>query len=407
MLATAVSEKTQAFIEQFKAADIATPVWERLESMELPTRRTEAWKYTRTAKISNADWKVNAELSEVDWQQYRIPDLDAWEIVMVNGKVLEDQAHWASLQAHLIAVKSERDAVGELISFPSIFSTLNEAASTERIDIALTRGQDLQKPIHFIQIGVGDGAVSMPRWFVNVPALAGLELIFTTVSEDRVLHNELGEYMVADNASLKVTRIQRIGAKGFQLNHDSVKQGRDSRVTFNTVTAGSQWVRNDLHAALHGENIETNMNGAYRLEGNEHCDNHTVVDHLKPHCESNEMYKGLLTDKSTGVFNGKVFVREDAQKTNAFQQNANIVLSDDASMNSKPELEIYADDVKCSHGSTTGQIDEEALFYLKSRGLSEASARQMLESAFLGEVLENMAEGPLLAHLRAHLHLPE
>jgi Fe-S cluster assembly protein SufD len=146
-----------------------------------------------------------------------------------------------------------------------------------------------------------------------------------------------------------------------------------------------------------GTNCTTNLNGAYLLKENQHVDNHTVVDHLAPHCNSNELYKGVIDDKATAVFNGKVFVRKDAQKINAFQSNGNVLLSDNASVNSKPELEIYADDVKCSHGSTTGQLDEEAVFYLRARGLSEKSARHLMVSAFIGDVLEKIESEEVLA----------
>ena len=147
-------------------------------------------------------------------------------------------------------------------------------------------------------------------------------------------------------------------------------------------------VRNNLNIEVNGENCYTHLNGMYLLIENQHVDNHTLVDHKKPHCESHELYKGVVNDKATAVFNGKVFVRKDAQKINAFQSNANVLLSDDATINSKPELEIYADDVKCSHGSTTGQLDEEAVFYLRARGLSEKSARKLMITAFIDDVIE-------------------
>jgi len=145
-----------------------------------------------------------------------------------------------------------------------------------------------------------------------------------------------------------------------------------------------------LNIEVNGENCTTNLNGAYLLKGNQHVDNHTLVDHKVAHCESHELYKGVVNDKATAVFNGKVFVRKDAQKINAFQSNANVLLSDDSSVNSKPELEIYADDVKCSHGSTTGQLDEEAVFYLRARGLSEKTARKLMISAFINDVIEKI-----------------
>ncbi|MGB1031012.1 MAG: SufB/SufD family protein, partial [Flavobacteriales bacterium] len=160
-------------------------------------------------------------------------------------------------------------------------------------------------------------------------------------------------------------------------------------------------VRNNINVRVNGENCETNLYGTYRTYGKQHVDNHTMIDHKVPHCESNEHYKGILYDKSSAVFNGKVFVREDAQKTNAFQQNANILMSDDASMNAKPELEIYADDVKCSHGSTTGQFDEEAIFYLMARAISETNARELLVEAFLGEVQEQLHHEEIINYVRS------
>jgi Fe-S cluster assembly protein SufD len=163
-------------------------------------------------------------------------------------------------------------------------------------------------------------------------------------------------------------------------------------------------VRNNLNVRINGENCSTNLFGTYMPIGKELIDNHTMLDHRVPHCESNETYKGFLNDKSTGVFNGKVFVRQDAQKTNAYQQNSNIVLSDDATMNAKPELEIYADDVKCSHGSTTGQLDEEALFYLRARGLKLATARKLLVEAFVGEIIAEIADDGVRDYCIARLH---
>jgi Fe-S cluster assembly protein SufD len=149
-------------------------------------------------------------------------------------------------------------------------------------------------------------------------------------------------------------------------------------------------VRNNLNIDVNGQNCETHLNGAYLLKNKQHVDNHSIVDHKVPNCESHELYKGVIDDNSTAVFNGKVFVRPDAQKINAFQSNGNVLLSDSASINSKPELEIYADDVKCSHGSTTGQLDEEAVFYLRARGLSEKSARHLMVAAFIGDVLDKI-----------------
>jgi Fe-S cluster assembly protein SufD len=191
--------------------------------------------------------------------------------------------------------------------------------------------------------------------------------------------------------------------ESFHIATDQVHQERDSYFKINTITLSGKLVRNNLNILVDGENCETNLNGAFLLQDGQLVDNHTIVDHLKPNCNSNELYKGVLNGKSIGVFNGKVFVRQNAQKINAFQSNANVLLSEDASMNSKPELEIYADDVKCSHGSTTGQMDEEAIFYLRTRGISDQSARALMTQAFIGDVLNQIDSEEVRSYIESKL----
>jgi len=197
---------------------------------------------------------------------------------------------------------------------------------------------------------------------------------------------------IEDGAHLSMTKVQTECNQNYHIASENVNQAQNSNFTINTITLGGELVRNNLNISVNGQNCETNLNSAYILKDNQHVDNHTLVDHRVPNCVSNELYKGVIDGKATAVFNGKVFVRKDAQKINAFQSNGNVLLSDSASVNSKPELEIYADDVKCSHGSTTGQLDEKAVFYLRSRGLSEKQAREMLVQAFVGDVLEQLDE---------------
>jgi Fe-S cluster assembly protein SufD len=197
---------------------------------------------------------------------------------------------------------------------------------------------------------------------------------------------------IEDGAHLSMTKVQTECNQNYHIASENVNQAQNSNFTINTLTLGGELVRNNLNISVNGQNCETNLNSAYILKDNQHVDNHTLVDHRVPNCVSNELYKGVIDGKATAVFNGKVFVRKDAQKINAFQSNGNVLLSDSASVNSKPELEIYADDVKCSHGSTTGQLDEKAVFYLRSRGLSEKQAREMLVQAFVGDVLEQLDE---------------
>ena len=203
--------------------------------------------------------------------------------------------------------------------------------------------------------------------------------------------NSVSEIVVGENAQLEYNKFQDKEEENYSISTEYVYQNANSHFTINTATYNGALVRNNLTIEVDAENCETNLSGLYLGKNTDHIDNHTIVDHKKPNCNSNEVYRGVLDDNATGVFNGKVFVRQHAQKTNAFQKNNNILLSDNAVINSKPELEIYADDVKCSHGSTTGQIDEEAVFYLQSRGVSRKSAINLMINAFAKDTLEKVS----------------
>lgn len=205
------------------------------------------------------------------------------------------------------------------------------------------------------------------------------------------------EILLEDDASLELVMVEQ--GEGNQALSVAVRQGEGSKFTATTVTLGGRLIRNELNVALEGARAECHLFGLYLGSGTDLIDNHTLVDHRVPDCTSNELYKGVLSGKSTGVFNGKVYVQRDAQRTNGFQQNRNIIIGDQATMNSKPELEIYADDVKCSHGSTTGQLDDEALFYLRSRGLGVAEATGLLLTAFADDVVASVSDGNLRQEL--------
>jgi len=191
---------------------------------------------------------------------------------------------------------------------------------------------------------------------------------------------------IGPNASVDHCRLQLENDEALHVSTTRVRQGRDSHYTSHTVTLGGKLVRNDIDASLDAENINCTLNGLFLTRGTRHVDNHTLLEHRKPHCESHELYKGILDDHSTGVFSGKIHVFEDAQKTDAKQSSANLLLSEHAVVDAKPQLEIYADDVKCTHGATIGQLDPDALFYLRSRGLPAAAARNMLIGAFAADI---------------------
>lgn len=207
------------------------------------------------------------------------------------------------------------------------------------------------------------------------------------------------EIYTGENSNIEMYRIQDENLNSYLVTLTQAEQRRGSVFTTYTVTTGGSLVRNDINTVLDGENCEAHLYGLYLTEDSQHVDNHTLIDHAKPHCLSNELFKGVLNDKSYAVFNGKVFVRPDAQKTNAYQSNKNILLSKDATVDTKPQLEIFADDVKCSHGATVGQLDDDSLFYLRSRGISEDMARSILIRAFASDVFEEIKLDAVHEHI--------
>jgi Fe-S cluster assembly protein SufD len=228
---------------------------------------------------------------------------------------------------------------------------------------------------------------------IEVEENAQVQLIHWSTANEAAsgMVNIMTHIQVASGAIVALDKVQDEAGAVHHLAFEQINQARSSQVRIHTGTIQGKWVRNDLNFRLNGEGCDAVLNGFFLPKGSEFVDNHTTVDHRAAHCTSSEQYQGILYGSSTGVFNGKVFVRPDAQQTNAYQQNGNILVTDKATINAKPELEIYADDVKCSHGCTIGQFDEEALFYARSRGIGETEAKAMLVHAFVGDVLEGFA----------------
>jgi Fe-S cluster assembly protein SufD len=271
-------------------------------------------------------------------------------------------------------------------------SVIPEDRATDGAFIQIKANEVLETPIQIINIGTGTNTIAATRNVIVADKNSKASILISYFSENanETFTNAITELIVKENAHLSIDKLQLENNTSYQVSTEQIHQDKNSTFTINTITLNGALVRNNLNILVDGTNCESNLNGVYILKGQQHVDNHTMVDHRVPHCNSNESYKGVMYDKSTAVFNGKVFVRKDAQKTNAFQNNANVLLSNDATVNSKPELEIYADDVKCSHGSTTGQLDEEAVFYLRARGISENSARQLIVSAFMNDIIEKI-----------------
>lgn len=367
-----------------------------LEQTPFPTTRNEAWKYTRVAKIRNA--QLSVQQTALAANSFAI-DSNAVSLVFVNGHFAPDLSSQTYPDGMKILALSQMDAIevqmlgADLPLEGEIFNAFNTAYATDGVYIHVSAKMQIEQTIAVTHISTGDQTLSNIRNFIVCEAFSKAHIIQQFVSENAqgCFTNAVTEISVAQNAYLTIDKLQEENDSSFHIATEQVQQANDSSFTINTITLNGGLVRNNLNIFVNGQNCETHLNGAYILKDNQHVDNHTVVDHKVAHCQSNELYKGVIDGKATAVFNGKVYVRKDAQKINAFQSNGNVLLSDDASVNSKPELEIYADDVKCSHGSTTGQLDEEAVFYLRARGIGEKAARQLMVGAFVGEVFEKIA----------------
>ena len=363
---------------------------EIVNSSDFPTRKNEAWKYTNVNGLNKLvfDGK-NAPISEP-----LIISNRSRKLFVKNGQVSEGQSV-------LSGIKTSWDVLPEFYT-DDAFDALNVLYCTAAIQLNFDNTEN--ETIELVFENTTNSAI-FPRLFIqcNKGAKGTVILNFQGAEKNASFINVSTYVNVGENANLSIHKIQKNGTETFDLQREYVDQAANSTFTMNTFPLSGKLTRNDLKINVNGNNCETFMNGAYTLKGKSHCDNHTTVDHKVAHCYSKELYKGVIDDRATNVFNGKVFVRKDAQKINAFQSNANILLSDTGTVNSKPELEIYADDVKCSHGSTTGQLDDEAIFYLRSRGLSEKAAKELLVKAFLGEVLEEVQNEEVRSYLEAQI----
>lgn len=380
---------------------IRQTAFERFQQEGFPTVKHEEWKYTNLHTLVNKAYLLNSdvEVDHVDVRKADIPGLDAHRIVLVNGqyvlafssledevgltvKPIEEAASEEHFQAHYAQHADKSD---------NILVQLNTAMQTAGVYISLAKNKVLSKPIHLIHVATGDQPFFVQtRNLIVLEQHAELELIESFISVDGTaqnLNNKVTEIVVQADAKMHHYYLQVADASGNYIQHTEVYQEKQSLYNnYNCNLPGASFVRNNINVRLDAEHVESHLYGINLTSGAQFVDNHTVVDHMKPHCESYEWYKNIPQDESVAVFNGKIFVREDAQKTNAFQQNNNMLIGEKSTVYAKPQLEIFADDVKCSHGCTMGQFDDEALFYLRARGIGEESARVLLVHAFAFDV---------------------
>ncbi|QFT85839.1 FeS cluster assembly protein SufD [Halomonas sp. THAF12] len=376
----------------------------RFEAMGFPHRRVEAWKYTDVRDIARTDFALtdDAEFSPAAAAALTLP-LDAHRLTFVDGVFAPALSDLGNLPAGVQvlplsqALEENHEAVGGPlgrltgVDF-SAFAALNTAFFEEGALVRLAPRTVVDKPIvlQFLSRAGEQPVMSHPRILVEAGGRSQATLIEHHAGEEGAANftNLVEEIILDRGAILTHYKLQEAPLKDRHIASIQVEQGRDSRYTSFNLNLGGGLVRNDVVSDLNGEGAEATLHGLFYGQGRQHVDNHTEVNHNAPHTRSSENYKGILDDRAHGVFNGRVVVKRDSQKIESEQSNANLLLSDRAEVDTKPELEIYADDVKCAHGATTGQLDEEAVYALRARGIDEQTARGLLTLAFAGEVME-------------------
>lgn len=415
------SAKTHTFLEQFEAKSALPNLPQRkeaegvLKEIELPSIRTEAWRYSSLRDLAGMNLKPAAAVPMVDYAPHDIEGLEADRIVFVNGQYIPTLSdiqnstdevcicHLRDLDSDGPCMAAFEAHFAELaVADRDVFTALNNAYAAEGFVIRVKRNKQVARPIHIMHINEGEtDFYTQIRNLLVVEPGAEVKLVESFVGEGKAFRNHVNEIIVGDNAGCEWVKLQHEDDSATLVDRTEVKQGNDSRCTVFTLTFSGGLVRNNFHLHLDGENTESHIMGLSLLDQNQHVDNFTSIDHRKPNCFSNELYKGIYNDSASGAFRGRIHVFPDAQKTNAYQSNRNILLSDNASIDTKPQLEIYADDVKCSHGATTGRIDKDALFYLRARGIPELEANKLMIHAFAGEVSQEISMDSVREHVGA------
>ncbi len=396
-----VTEQRQAALKRFVEAGF-------------PSNRMETWKYSDTRPLQKQPFELAPEstLSQADVEAFLLPELDCYRLVFVNGRLDPALSEVVDLGETAVSLASalnepltslQKGLNSTLNGHGHALSDLNLAFAVDGAHIRLADNQVLDKPIHLLFVATPGEKAEDEAHMVQVRNLIELgknseaTVIehYVGLGEDAYFNDFVTEIRLADNARLKRCRLQEETGKAMQVGATHAVLGRDSHFHSHAVDLGGRWVRNDTVVGLQAEGAEVHLDGLYVPTGRQHVDNQTRIDHASPHCISREDYKGILDGGSRGVFNGKIIVHKDAQKTDSEQHSAALLLSGKAEVDAKPELEIYADDVKCAHGATVGQLDEQAIFYLQSRGLDAAAARNLLTYSFADELIQRVGIEPL------------
>ncbi len=421
----------QAFTKRFEALDSTHPLytkrqqaWDTFQEQGLPALKAEAYKYTPITDVLNRVFdKVHTtqpvQLPSEEATSVLYHHLDAYHVVLLNGQLSRRYSQLGDLEASVQLLTFEEAYQQHQEHFlqhfaqydqhkTDSFAALNAALFEEGTFIHLAEHVILEKPLllYHITDAHTQQAIVNPRILIfgSKNSQASIITSWFTLGEKPSFTNAMIEITVEQSACMDYYTLQtQPGPQAYHVNIVQCQQAQQSVLNAYTFTWGGTLVRNNLEITINASHTETNMYGLYYLCGQQHVDNHTQVDHRRPHTYSNELYKGIIAGEATGVFNGSIYVQAESQKTNAFQANENLILSDQATIHTQPQLEIWADDVKCSHGATTGQLDTDQLFYLRTRGLQQKAASQLLLRAFASEVMNKVPLYSLREHLHSHL----
>jgi Fe-S cluster assembly protein SufD len=393
-------------------------------SLGFPTMREEEWRFTSVAPIAERAFRVAtalpADVSDIDVTPFRLPIGAATELVFINGHFAPTLSRLGTLPARsrvdtlasLQAVRVEEiePHLARIAAFERHpFVALNSAFLDDGAVVHVAAGAVVQDPIHLLFVTTGSvdsqRLMAHPRVLLMLGENSQASVLetYAGAAGGQYFTNAVTEIVLGENAVLDHYKLQYEAAESYHVGATYVQASRSATYGSHSVSLGGALVRNDVVAVLNGEGVECTLNGLYAADAQRLVDNHTTIDHARPHCGSREVYKGVLAGHARGVFNGKIIVRPDAQKTDAKQTNRALLLSEDAQINTKPQLEIFANDVRCTHGAAVGQLDDEALFYLRSRGLGDAAARQMLIHAFAADVLNRLPLAPVRAAVESRL----
>lgn len=388
--------------------DIRTAAIKNFENKGFPTKKEEAWKYTSLNAILKNDFSVfpNTEntIEYRDVKKYFLHEIDSYKVVFVDGVFSSNLSSTTHDGIDVCLMSSALNKpkykmvidtyFNQIASKDESLTSLNTAFANEGAYINIPKSKVADKPIEIMYFSTGSekALLVQPRNLIIVGENSHVQIIerHQCLNDNAVLTNSVTEIFAQKRAIVDYYKIQNDAAEANLIDNTYVSQKQESHVSVQTFSFGGNLTRNNLNFYHFGERLTSTLNGITIIGEKQHVDHYTLVHHAQPNCESFQDYKGIFNDRATGVFNGKVFVEKEAQKTNAFQQSNNILLSDKATINAKPQLEIFADDVKCSHGCTVGQLDETALFYMQQRGIPKKEAKALLMYAFSNAVIENI-----------------